>query len=68
MIEFGISGAVVMRLVSALTNVLFKHARIAVDVANVFFTLQSLETHLLVRNAFLIQFWFFGGVGVPSAL
>ena len=39
MIDFGIGGACVMRLASALTNVFSKHARMTVDVAKVFLSL-----------------------------
>ena len=58
-----------MRLASALTNVFSKHARMTVDVANVFFSLLSLEVRRLLIKAFLdSDFDFEEGVGVLSAL
>ena len=49
-IGFGICGVCAMSLASALTNVFSEHARKAVDVASMLFSLHSLEARLLEIN------------------
>ena len=62
MLGFGIGGACVMRLASALTSKFSKHARMTADVAIVFFSLLNLELRRLVIKAFLkFTFCFCGG-------
>ena len=62
MFGFGIGGACVMRLASALTSEFSKHARITVDVDIVLFSLLNLELRHLVIRAFLkFTFCFCGG-------